>query len=205
LLTDLLRAVSRGEDAAWRELVAIVHPRVVEQCRRRRLSRDEDIAAEVAAHTLDRLRAQDFAALRRFLEIQRKYPATKFDAWLAVIVRNVCIDTLRSLPELQRRRVAGERHLFSVPLLPFEDEANAAAECDLLAHRDVQRLVEFLLSDDFPNEQRRAIALWLEGMTNDEIASELGLAGPSASIRLLNAARQRMRRRFPRSIALGAP
>jgi DNA-directed RNA polymerase specialized sigma24 family protein len=137
------------------------------------------------------------------LETQRDYPAMTFRHWLGAVVRNVCIDTLRALPEYQRRRLAGERRLVPVELTSLEEADGPASPDDIERRVDMQRMMAFLLSEEFPEQQRRAIAMWLDGSTNGEIADELGLTGPAESIRLLNAARQRMRRRFPRGIAAG--
>ncbi len=202
-MTHLIDQLLAGDPRAWPQLVAAVHPRVVAMCQRRRLSRDPEVAREVAARTLDRLRANDHAALHGFVRTQKKYPAMTFDHWLGAVVRNVCVDALRSMPEYQRRRLASERRLVAVDVRSLDEEAHAATGGDIEDRIDMRRMLGFLLSEEFPEIQRRAIAMWLEGRTNEEISDQLGLGGPADSLRLLNAARQRMRRRFPRKTAVG--
>jgi DNA-directed RNA polymerase specialized sigma24 family protein len=188
-----------GDEQAWRELAARVHPAVLAVCRRRRLgaalSGADDLHRDVAAAVLERLRADGHAALRRFVDTRAKYPSTSFDRWLGVVVANAFVDQLRARPELQRRRREGGRELARIEVIPLVEVAGGA---DVAAEVEVRRIVACLAEGDFPAGQRRALLLWLLGHTASEIAADLHLDGAQEAERLLHAARQRLRRRFER-------
>jgi RNA polymerase sigma factor (sigma-70 family) len=202
-LDDLVERVLAGDPAAWQELAGRVHPAALAICRRRRLGADhpgeEDLHHEVAARALDRLAADDFAALRRFTAARARYPEASFLRWLAVVVKNTFIDHMRAQPEYQRRRQAAARKLVRLDVTPLDEESTAGGgRAELQNAVEVRRILEWLLDARFPSVQRRAILLWLDGNGPGEIAEELALAGPREASRLLHAARQRLRRRFER-------
>lgn len=199
----LVARVLDGSPAAWTALVAHIHPLVVAMCQRRRLgaalSAAEDVPRDVAARTLERLRADDFAALRRFAATRERYPQASLERWLGAVVGNTFIDYLRAHPEYERKRDAHARKLVKRQLAPL-DEGTTARQggLDVQTAIEVRRILAFLLDTGFPAEQRRALLLWLQGHRPGEIADALALAGPDEASRLLHAARQRLRRRFER-------
>jgi hypothetical protein len=192
----LVARVVAGHEAAWPELVAEVHGRVVELCRRRRL--DGDVGHEVALRAVERLRADDMAALRRYAETCARYPQTRFARWLAVLAAHVMVDVLRAQPGTQRRRDGAARRLVRLEVIGLDEDARerAAGALDPASLVEVRRITARLLADDFPPLQRRAVLMWLEGHPAGTVAAALGLDGPRAAERLLHAARQRLRRHF---------
>lgn len=202
-LDDLIARVLEHDAEAWRELVTRIHPTVLAVCRRRRLGGgapgEEDVHRDVAARALDRLRADDFAALRTFTATRARYPDTSFTRWLSVVVGNTFIDYLRGQPEYQRRRQAAARKLVKLQVEPLEEGDGSGGGLELQTAVEVRRVLAYLLDARFPSLQRRALLLWLDGNGPTEIAEELALGGPKEANRLLHAARQRLRRRFERS------
>ena len=142
-----------------------------------------------------RLRADDFAALRRYVATRHKYPDLGFTTWLATVVSRGFVDYVRARPEVQRKRRDGERKLFIVPMTPLMPEMHDERP-SVRTTVEVRRIMSCLLDGEFPEKQRRALLLWLEGADAAEIARELDLSGAKAAHRLLRAARQRLRRAF---------
>lgn len=196
---ELIERVLEGDDDAWSQFFAQVHPICLAICRRRhlgnRLPSPEDARHDVALRTLDRLRAGDFAALRRYVETRQKYPGLGFTSWLATVVSRGFVDYVRARPEVQRRRDGGGRKLFIVPSTPLTPEM-PDNRSSVRTNVEIRRIMTCLLDDGFPQSQRRALLLWLEGADAAEVAQELDLADAKEAHRLLRAARQRLRRAF---------
>jgi RNA polymerase sigma factor (sigma-70 family) len=192
--------VLEGDELAWHRLMGRCHDLALALCRRRRFTGDldqrDDLHRDVAQQALERMRAGDFAGLRRYAAARRRHPETRFIHWLAAVVNNTYIDVLRALPEYQRRRQAAARALVRLEVRPLDGEVGDLAGHDPAAAAEVRRILAAVVAADFPAEQRRALLLWLEGNNSAEIAEELGLAGPKETTRLLHAARERLRRRF---------
>ncbi len=192
----LVEQVLAGNDAAWTAFVDRVHPTALAICRRRGFvggdGDAEDLRRDVALRALDRMRADDFAALRAFVRTRASHRTASFVTWLAVVVRNAYVDHLRKQPEYQRVRDETGRRLARVAREPLEDRAGESI--DPMTAIEVRRALDCVMSDVFPREQRAAIALWLRGCDNREIAEALGLADAAEANRLLHAARQRLRR-----------
>lgn len=198
--SELVERVIDGSDTSWSEFLERAHPAVLDICRRRRLGSGlagrDDIYSEVALRTMERLRSNGFAALRRYIDTREKYPATSFVRWLSAVVANVFIDTLRSQPEYQRRRQAAARKLVKLQIVPLDDGRTARTTRDVQSRVELRRILAAMLDEEFPAEQRRALLLWLHGNTAAEIAEELSLSGSKQANKLLHAARQRLRRVF---------
>ncbi len=196
-LDSCIERVLAGEEDAWPELMATLHPLSIQLCRYRLHSFDgaeEDLCRDVASKTLERLSKANFAALRRYAETRENYPSLRFSSWLRVVVGNVCIDHLRTLPDHQRRRDAGTRsHHVNRPLSLTHEPADTS---DVQRHVEIRRVLAWLADPAFPNDQREALALWMRGYDAAEISSTLGLTDAAGATRLLRAGRQRLRRHF---------
>jgi len=194
--TQLLRSVLSGDDEAWQTLLARVHEASLFVVKKREWRQDDDFAHNVALRTIERIEKDDYRCLRQLVETQERYPTLRFPAWLRSLIRNSVVDEIRARPEYSRQRSEGKRSLVHRPHLPLED-AHAVVEGSSPFHRhiEVRRVMRWIHDPQFPEDQRRAILLWIDGHTKDEIAELLELAPGDAS-RLLRASRQRLRRRF---------
>jgi len=187
----LLERVLEREEAAWPELVGVVHNFSSARCTRSRAS--ADAAAEVALLVVERLRRDDFAPLRSYQSTAKRYPQSDFFSWLSVVVQRVYIDWLRAQPESIRRQRDGQRQMHTaqrVPLLGSEVSEDTTVE----TRAEILRVASVLARSDFSSDARRAIALWLAGFDSREIAERLDLPNETAARRLLHATRQKLRR-----------
>ncbi len=192
-----IEEVLAGQEEAWPELMAQVHPLAIELSRYRLRGEGEareELCRDVASKTLERLRKAEFAALRRYWETRKNYPSLRFATWLRTVVGNVCIDHLRTLPGHSRTRQDSiRRHHISTPLSLTQEPAGKS---DTQRQVELRRVLAWLSDPDFPSEQREALSLWMRGYDAAEIASELELPSAADATRLLRAGRQRLRRRF---------
>ncbi len=199
-LDRLIELLIDGAEDAWPQLVAIVHPLVLAICRRRRLGGSsvatEDMHRDVALRAIDRIQADDFAALRRYVATREIYAHASFTRWLAVVVGHTFVDYLRAQPEYQRKRQASARELVKIVVESLDEATTASADRSVLQKVELRRIVAAMFDRGFPADQRWALRLWLDGNTASESSEQMALEGPAHSQRLLRAARQRLRRCF---------
>ena len=187
---ELVDRLIAGEHDAWPAFIALVHPLVVMHCERRRYDRTvEDAARDVALRVIERLRAQDYAALRAYAAARASYASASFARWLGVLVHHAYVDHVRAQPDVQRERVAGGRRLVRSERAPLDDAQGA-----MQPRREVEILRIARHLEELPVANRHAFVLWLAGHSAGEIAQRLGLASDADANRLLHATRTRLRR-----------
>jgi RNA polymerase sigma-70 factor (ECF subfamily) len=182
---DLVPRCRRGDEAAWRELVARHTRRVFALAYRftGRVDEAEDLTQEVFVkvyETLGQYREGDGA----------------FSAWLSVVARNQAIDHYRRRRQERLRRVEEPETVERAaaeeegPLAGLEREARA---------RLVQRAVRAL-----PGDLREPLVLCdLRGLAYDEIARSLGLPLGTVKSRINRARLELAKRLLARRQELG--
>ena len=132
----------------------------------RSLDRHLRLAAVILCDRSDAEDAMSDAALRAWQHVASLRDPDKFDAWFSRILVNVCRDRLR-----QRRR--------SVPLL-----VEPATSIDPFTE-SAEREALFAALGQLTPEHRAVIALhYLEGLTVDRIAEQLGMPAGTVKSRL---------------------
>ena len=81
-------------------------------------------------------------------------------------------------------------------VVSIDEERTQRSTRDVRSRVELRRILAAALDENFPDDQRRALLLWLHGNTATEIAEELSLSGSKQANKLLHAARQRLRRVF---------
>ena len=196
-LDALVDRVLGGAQGAWAGLAEAIHAEVLGLCRRRRWGAGSphaaDLHREVALSVLEKVHAGDYAALRGWAAARDRYPGARFAAWLGVVASNARVDLQRAQPDAVRRRDGAGRRTDAIATEELGDE-HAAAALDPARAAELARVVRAIAADDFPADQRAALALWLRGHDSAAIAAELALASGAAADKLLHAARERLRR-----------
>jgi len=195
---DVLEVVQRllgGDGAQWPALIAEVHSLAIAICEKRPAASDSDFANNVALRVIERLKKENYRALHRFLALRESYPDLEFEKWTRGIINNAAIDEIRSQPDVARARAGKGRELRSRAHVAFEDENHVDVRSTVSFALDARRVLRWIRDENFPEEQRRALLLWLSGHTVDDCSEELGLDAGSTR-RCLQAARQRLRRQF---------
>lgn len=189
---SLVERVLQGDVFAWQDLVAQVHQIATKSA----AHRGSDFAGNVALRTIERLEADKHRSLKGFMEALQTYPSLSFGRWLRTIIRNATVDELRGQPEFSRQRSEGKRVLAPrTHVLLDEQHGSIGGATGFHRALEVRRIVAWIMDASFPESQRRAILLWIDGHHREEIATIMSLK-PKEVTRLLRASRQRLRRRF---------
>ncbi len=190
----VVQAVLAGRMSQWPNLVTEVHALAISVCERQQ-AHDSDFANNVALRVIERLQKDNYRALHRFVELRASYPDLDFEKWTRGIINNAAVDELRSQPNIARSRTGKGRELRSRVHIAFEDENHAEIRVKETASLDARRILRWMHSESFPDEQRHAVLLWLTGHSVHDCASLLGVDVAHAR-RCLQAARLRLRRHF---------
>jgi DNA-directed RNA polymerase specialized sigma24 family protein len=120
----LIESATAGDESAWKELWDQVEdylePLVVELLgpRGHRVGDRRYVIAQV----MERLRGDGMQRLRLFSEMRRANPQLEIKAWLAVLARRVCLETMRSTtPARQPSHDADEVMRRAVGVVPEPD------------------------------------------------------------------------------------
>ncbi len=202
LVETLVSAAAGGDQPAWQQLMVEIKPpltRIVAQPRfLGRLGQREDDRDNIVVAVFERLRAKDGARLKLYLEARVANPKLKFLSWLRVVAKRVGIDYLRAHPDYLRRHDAGASK-------PGEwvEAGTLPPGSQLFGHRPpmtmlgtAHELLEYARSGALPEDQQRAIELWSQSESFEDIAKTLGLKSSQAAERMVRAALERLRRKY---------
>lgn len=199
-LERLVERVLAGDAAAWQELWCGLAPKLDAMLRRvgflGRLAGNEDHRRSVAVEVMARLTQNEHARLRRYAEARRDTPTLTLVAWLSVVVKRVAIDYMRAQPEYVDRRKqehasapGGWREVGTLPNDSRLGRSHTSITGRAAAHQ-LMEIAQTLLDED----QRRALAAWLEGKGFDEIATSLALPAAREAEKKVRAGLERIRR-----------
>jgi len=196
---ELVVATLGGDERAWQQLWQQVEPSLYALLRRPqvlgRLSRSEDDCRNIVVQVMGRLRDDNFARLGQYAEARRRNPGIPFMGWLVVVAKRVAIDYMRGHDTYIDRRhdenASSPGAWREIGTLPSDSQLPGGRP-PVTARGTARELYAFA-STDLPEDQRVALAAWLEGATFEEIA-----AGGDArhAEKLVRAALVRLRRRF---------
>jgi DNA-directed RNA polymerase specialized sigma24 family protein len=139
-LWELLRSVSTIGEPAWGPLLIALDPELSALARRQpigRLRDLEDTPREIVTRVMARLRAREFAAIKKLCS---QDPAPALGAWLRVLVRRSAIDYMRESPEFVRGNETREHRWISLSTL--SSGAKAAGPSSLAEKR--QEVLRFV-------------------------------------------------------------
>lgn len=197
-LEELVRRVVAGDADAWQAFWQGVEPRLYALLRRPRflgrLSQSEDDCRNIVVDVMHALRDREHARLRRFLEARAANPRLPFFAWLVVIAKRLAIDYQRRHEEYEDRRGSGGGGAWRVITeLPPASQLDGGRPpvTDLAAAAELRELAR----EELPAEQARAIELWSEGRSFEEIAAALAAGDARDAERRVRAGLERLRRR----------
>ena len=194
---QLLSRAAAGEPGAFNALVELIWPDLSRSVRTsRRLAAaggDEDGPHDVGLRIIEKLRADDYRALKLFGDWRRRHPEKSVVDWLRIVAANVTRDYLREL-----RGYSKETDLPSPKQLM--NAFSSVLSADDLGTRPpmtwaqtARQLLEFARTRLDPT-QYRALEAWLQGASFDEIAENADDAR-----RTVRAALAVLRREFGKS------
>jgi DNA-directed RNA polymerase specialized sigma24 family protein len=197
----LVVRAAAGDEPAWQELWALVEPRltrVVAQPRfLGRLGQREDDRRNIVVDVMARLRSNDFDRLRLYLGARKENPALKFMTWLRVVAKRVGIDYMRGHPDyVDRRRQADASrpgNWIDPATLPPASRIGAGKP-GMTNRGTALELLRY--AAEIPEAQRKALEMWVQSESYEDIARAIGAATPAEAERTVRAAIERLRRKF---------
>ncbi|MEO8698423.1 MAG: hypothetical protein ABI867_00230 [Kofleriaceae bacterium] len=200
-LEQLVVAAAAGDESSWQRLWAGVEAplsRVVAQPRfLGRLGQNEDDRRNIVVAVMARLRADQFARLRLYLDARAANPRLRFMSWVRVVAKRVGIDYLRAHPDYIRRHDANaSRPGAWVEAGTLPPASQLFGERPPVTNRGTARELLRYAAGAIPDDQRRALELWASSESFEDIARTLGLRTGGEAERMVRAAIERLRRRF---------
>jgi DNA-directed RNA polymerase specialized sigma24 family protein len=198
----VLRAAA-GDELAWQELWVAIEPDLQRLVRNPRflgrVGLDDDDRNNIVLDTISRLAANQRKRLCDYVELRADNPTLRFISWLRVVAKRVGIDYQRGHPRyLDRRRdkqPASTPGKWIVPgTLPPDSQLGRVRPP--FTSEGTAGQVAVYATATLPDDQRRALELWVHGDPYDAIAHALGLGGPGDAERKVRAAIERLRRHF---------
>ena len=196
----LVGLAARGDERAWQALWTEIEPPLLRTVASPRflaqLGQREDDRRNIVVAVMARLRADRFARLQLYLDARASNPRLRFHTWLRVVAKRVGIDYMRAHPDFLRRREvdpSSPGRWVDLATLPPPSQigdrppvTNRGTARELLAYAD--GVVD--------HRQRRALELWAQSESFEDIAKALGMATANEAEKTVRAAIERLRRRF---------
>jgi DNA-directed RNA polymerase specialized sigma24 family protein len=197
----LVHRATAGDAEAWKELVGHVWPaclRIVASSRTlRSFGASPDHVQNVVTNLIGKLGDDDARGLKLYAPWRERNPDKTFEDWLRIVlanaVRNYVRDHAGESPEAERKDLNATR------LLNLFTRSGAAEEIGerpaVTAEQTARQLLAYA-ARQLPEDQHRALMLWIDGSAFGEIAVELGLGEPEAAQKQVRAAIAVLRRQF---------
>ena len=200
-LETLVAEAAAQDEAAWQKLWAAIEPmllRIVAQPRfLGRLGQREDDRRNIVVAVMARLRADGFSRLRMYPEARQSNPRLRFMSWLRVVAKRVGIDYLRAHPDYVRRHDANaSRPGVWVDAKTLPPASQLFGERPPVTNRGTARELLAFAAGVIPEQQLRALELWAQSESFDDIAKALGMASAQEAEKTVRAVIERLRRRF---------
>ncbi|HEU4732232.1 MAG TPA: hypothetical protein VFT22_30265 [Kofleriaceae bacterium] len=197
---EILRQVLRGDQVAWMRLFSR-HGPVVERIARTNRSmgsyrESEDDVRNVMTRVFERLRRDDYRALRTFYGWRDQNPNKTFPDWLTIVTVNVIRNYISAKLGARNKGGTSIKQLINTlaDALP-PDGGKLSTRPHITTKEAAQRILEFA-RDHLANDQFSVLAAWLAGTSFGDMVSEIQLTDAKTAERLLRAALARLRRQF---------
>lgn len=207
----LVEQTLAGESVAWQALQAWAFPLVERwarshpSMRRRHLHSLVDDVREVVTATLERLRADEFANLRKYLALRAVDPQATVEAWLYGAMDFTVREHLRA--RFGRVRGRTSEHVEAAPIGPSKRDLNTLAprvQEDVLAIAREAITMKLTWSQvmsyarsRFASCEAQAIQQYIEhDASYEELADALGLACADDAERMIRKLKERLRVHF---------
>lgn len=201
---ELIARAARGEEASFKDLIAHVHPFLQRSVERNRamgsLAKSEDHVQNVMLVLIDKLSASGGRAALTFPAWREENEGKSLEDWLRIVTSFTVRDYVRTV--LGRSAQARDPELPSIKRLlnefttsPASDDVFGSTRPQLTMAQTARQLLDFA-SNELPQEQSRALSMWLDDVDFGDIEDALGLEGDDAARKLVRAAVATIRRRF---------
>jgi DNA-directed RNA polymerase specialized sigma24 family protein len=197
----LVVQAASADEPSWHALWAAIEAplsRIIAQPRfLGRLGQREDDRRNIVVAVMARIRADSFGRLRQYLDARSQNPRLRFLSWLRVVAKRVGIDYMRAHPDYVRRHDANaSRPGVWVDAGTLPPASQIVGERPPVTNRGTAQELLAYAAGVIPDEQRRALELWAQSESFEDIARELGLASAREAERTVRAVLERLRRKF---------
>lgn len=200
-LDALVSTAAQGDELAWQRLWREVEPpllRILAQPQfLGRISGREDDRRNIVVAVMGRLRADDFHRLGLYLEAKRANDKLRFISWLRVVAKRVGIDYMRAHPDWVRQNEnegsAPGRWVDAGTLPPASQIVGERPPVTIQG--TARELLQYAAGAVNP-EQLKALQMWSQSDTFEDIAKALGLPTAHDAEKIVRAALERLRRHY---------
>jgi DNA-directed RNA polymerase specialized sigma24 family protein len=199
-LERLVVAAGGGDEAAWHELWRRLEPRLAAVLRSSSvlgpLGRRDDPVHDVLVAVMAKLHDDGFRRLRGYTDARRADPELTFMRWVIVMAKRAAIDRLRADPDYVDARHAGQRSGALVEVQELSDRMALAGARVPMTNRVAAKQILRTASGVLTGSQLRAVEMWTEEISHEDIARALGLASARDADKMIRAGVERLRRHF---------
>ncbi len=156
--------------------------------------KSDDDVRNVMAQVFERLRRDDFRALRTFSGWRDRNPTKTFPDWLTIVTVNVVRNYMSSKLGASTGSMPSLKQLVNTLAGALDDDGPILLP-HITAKETAQRILGYA-RDKLAEDQYAVLVAWLEGATFEETAGHLGLPDAKAAERTLRSALARLRRQF---------
>lgn len=193
--------VAAGDGPAWAELLVYLWPAWLRMVRKSRsmgpFSKSEDHVRNVVTNLAEKLGGEGARGLKLYAPWRERHHDKTFDDWLRIVTANAVRDYVRGQMNDAMAAIQPEpsvkRLLNEFRTSPAIDQLGARPP--VTAAQTTRQLLAFANAHLSP-PQLRALALWMEGATFEDIAEEMALDEADAARKLVRAAVALLRREF---------
>lgn len=197
-LKDLVDQVIAGGERAWQRFFLRYGSKVELIAKRSRslgsLREQADDCRNVMTRVFERLRRDDFRALRLYLQWQERNATRQFDDWLTVVTTNVARDYVEE--RLGASRDQPIKRLVNTLAGALDDSDEALAVGAHITPKLAAQQIMAYAQGDLPAVQLEVLKSWLLGNDFEAIAAEVQLSGPDEAKKHLRAGLARLRRKL---------
>lgn len=197
---DTVNRVLRGDPAAWMSLFAKYAPVVTAIARTNHsmgsYRTSEDDVRNVMAQVFERLRRDDYRALRTFAPWRDKNPSKVFGDWITILTVNVIRNYITAKLGAPRADQSSAKQLVNTWATALDLDGDGPLVRPHMTTRETAHQILEYAREHLAEDQLAALAGWLEGNSFDELARELALSDARAADKLVRSALAKLRRQF---------
>lgn len=201
-LGELLDQVIGGSERAWQRFFLRYGSKVELIAKRSRalgsLREHTDDCRNVMTRVFERLRRDDFRALRLYLKWQERNETRQFEDWLTVVSTNVARDYVEE--RLGAARDQPIKRLVNTLAGALDDSDEALAVGAHITPKLAAAQIMAFAQDDLPAIQLEVLKSWLLGNDFEGIAAEVKLASADEAKKHLRAGLARLRRKLVENV-----
>lgn len=200
-----------GDETVWKDLTLHLWPHFQALVRASRsmggMAKSEDHVHNVLTNLVDKLGTDGGRAITQFPRWKEQNPGKTFTDWIRIVTSYTVNDYVRAaLGRRKQGTASSEESMPSIKRLlnefaaaPVNEDLYGSNRPPFTAAQTARQLLDYA-ETTLAGDQMKALSLWLDGASFEEMDAELGVA-EEESKKLVRAAIATLRRRFTRQEA----